>query len=124
MTITKNRTYDHIDKRIKATYLAASTAQKTKSYDMYLRFIRWASDRLEEQGIVAFICNRSFIDSRQADGFRKTIGGGWLNDKGQPVPAEFSHVYVVDLGGDYLLPVAGKANVFGIGTGVAIGFPN
>ena len=118
----KNRTYKHIDRRIKATYIAASTAQKTKSYDMYLRFIRWASDRLEEQGIVAFICNRSFIDSRQADGFRKTIGGGWLNDKGQTVPAEFSHVYVVDLGGDYLSPVAGKANVFGIGTGVAIVF--
>ena len=118
----KNRTYPHIDRRIKATYLTASTAQKTKSYDMYLRFIRWASDRLEEQGIVAFICNRSFIDSRQADGFRKTIGGGWLNDKGQTVPAEFSHVYVVDLGGDYLTPVAGKANVFGIATGVAIVF--
>ena len=118
----KNRTYPHVDRRIKATYLAASTAQKTKSYDMYLRFIRWASDRLEEQGIVAFICNRSFIDSRQADGFRKTIGGGWLNDEGQTVPAEFSHVYVVDLGGDYLTPVAGKANVFGIATGVAIVF--
>jgi len=118
----KNRAYPHIDRRIKATYLAASTAQKTKSYDMYLRFIRWASDRLEEQGIVAFICNRSFIDSRQGDGFRKTIGGGWLNDKGQTVPAEFSHVYVVDLGGDYLTSVAGKANVFGIATGVAIVF--
>ena len=118
----KNRPYPHIDRRIKATYIAASTAQKTKSYDMYLRFIRWASDRLEEQGIVSFICNRSFIDSRQADGFRKTIGGGWENEEGQTVPSEFSHVYVVDLGGDYLTPTAGKANVFGIGTGVAIVF--
>ena len=106
----KNRPYAHIDKRIKATYIAASTAQKTKVYDMYARFIRWASDRLAEQGIVAFICNRSFIDSRTYDGFRKTVA------------QEFGHVYVVDLGGDYKNPVAGKANVFGIGTGVAIMF--
>ncbi len=106
----KNRTYDHIDRQIKATYIAASTAQKTKVYDMYSRFIRWASDRIAEQGIVAFICNRSFIDSRTYDGFRKTVA------------REFGHIYVVDLGGDYKNPVAGKANVFGISTGVAIMF--
>ena len=122
----KNRAYDYIDGRIKETYIAASTAQKTKSYDMYLRFIRWATDRLEANGIVAFICNRSFIDARHADGFRKVIGSAWTSlkdDKGNKViPPEFSHVYVVDLGGDYKKPVAGKANVFGIGTGVAILF--
>jgi predicted helicase len=119
----KNRPYEHIDKRIKATYIAASTAQKTKSYDMYLRFIRWASDRLDEKGIVAFICNRSFIDSRHTDGFRKVVGGGAVNKKnGQPIAAEFGHIYVMDLGGDYKNPVAGKANIFGISTGVAIIF--
>ncbi len=118
----KNRTYPHIDARIKATYIAASTAQKTKSYDPYLRFIRWASDRISDEGIVSFICNRSFIDARHTDGFRKVVGGGWINDKGHPVPPEFEHVYAIDLGGDYKRPVAGKANVFGIATGVAIIF--
>ncbi len=119
----KNRPYDYIDQRIKETYIAASTAQKTKSYDMYLRFIRWASDRLDENGVVAFICNRSFIDARHTDGFRKVIGSEWTSRKGnKTIPAEFSHVYVVDLGGDYKNPVAGKANVFGIATGVAILF--
>ena len=118
----KNRTYDHIDKRIKATYIAASTAQKTKSYDMYLRFIRWASDRLADKGIVAFICNRNFIDGRHTDGFRKVIGGETVGKTGQPVAAEFGYAYVVDIGGDYKKPVAGKANVFGIATGVAIIF--
>jgi len=38
----KNRTYPAIDKRIKETYIAGSTAQKTKLYDMYARFFRWA----------------------------------------------------------------------------------
>ena len=104
-----NRTYPEIDKRISDTYIAASAAQKTKQYDMYKRFIRWASDRLADDGIIAFITNRSYIDSRQDDGFRKTV----LD--------EFSDLYIVDLGGD--VRKNGKVgNVFGIMTGVAVGF--
>ena len=109
----KNRTYGHIDKRIKATYIAASTAQKTKVYDMYARFIRWASDRLADQGIVAFVCNRSFIDQRTFDGFRKVVA------------QEFDHIYIVDTKSDVRAnpKISGtKCNVFGIQTGVAIVF--
>jgi predicted helicase len=84
----KNRTYDHIDRRIKATYIAASTAQKTKVYDMYARFIRWASDRLGDQGIVAFISNSSFVHMRTFDGFRKCVA------------QEFDDIYVFDFKGD------------------------
>ena len=84
----KNREYPEIDRRIKATYIKASTAQKTKLYDMYARFFRWASDRVDENGIVAFITNRSFIESRTFDGFRKI-------DRD-----EFNDIYIVDLGGD------------------------
>ncbi|WP_146108819.1 N-6 DNA methylase [Chromatium okenii] len=62
-----------VDKRIKDTYIAESTAQKTKLYDPYVRFLRWASDRIGEQGIIGFITNRSYLDSRQADGLRKTL---------------------------------------------------
>jgi predicted helicase len=109
----KNREYPEIDRRIKATYIAASTAQKTKLYDMYARFFRWASDRVDENGIVAFVTNRSFIESRTFDGFRKEV------------VAEFSDIYVVDLGGDVRADprISGtKHNVFGIQTGVAISF--
>ena len=38
---------------------------------MYKRFIRWASDRLADDGIVAFITNRSYLEARQDDGFRQ-----------------------------------------------------
>ncbi len=69
----KNREYPGIDKRIKDTYIAESTAQKTKLYDMYARFFRWASDRLADNGILAFVTNRSFVESRTFDGFRKTV---------------------------------------------------
>ena len=105
----KNREYPDIDRRISETYIAASTAQKTKQYDMYKRFIRWASDRLADDGIIAFITNRAYIDARQDDGFR------------QIMPQEFSDLYIVDLGGD-IRKNGRVGNVFGIMTGVAIGF--
>ena len=69
----KNREYPNIDKRIKDTYIKQSTAQKTKVYDMYARFYRWASDRLDKNGMLAFVTNRSFINSRTFDGFRKCL---------------------------------------------------
>ncbi len=84
----KNREYPAIDARIKQTYIAESTAQKIKLYDMYARFFRWASDRLDANGVLAFVTNRSFLDSRTFDGFRKTVA------------KEFAEVWVVDLKGD------------------------
>jgi predicted helicase len=109
----KNREYPDIDRRIKDTYIKASTAQKTKLYDMYARFFRWASDRIAENGVVAFISNRSYVDSRTFDGFRDVVG------------REFNEIHIVDLGGDVRAnpKLSGtKHNVFGIQTGVAIGF--
>lgn len=109
----KNREYTEIDRRIKATYIGASTAQKTKLYDMYARFFRWASDRVDQNGIVAFITNRSFIESYTFDGFRKTVA------------ENFNEIRLVDLGGDVRANprLSGtKHNVFGIQTGVAVSF--
>ena len=110
----KNRLYPGIDKRIKATYVKNSSAQnKNKLYDMYARFLRWASDRIGENGVIAYIVNRSFVDSRTYDGFRKAVVD------------EFSEIYVVDLGGDVRAnpKLSGTThNVFGIQTGVAILF--
>ena len=84
----KNRKYPEIDRRIKATYIKASTAQKTKLYDMYCRFIRWASDRIEDDGIVAFVSNSSFLHKNSFDGFRSIVS------------REFNELWVVDLKGD------------------------
>ncbi|MGI8951460.1 MAG: type ISP restriction/modification enzyme [Chitinophagaceae bacterium] len=109
----KNREYPEIDKRIKETFIKQSTAQKTKVYDMYARFYRWAFDRLDNNGIIAFISNRSFIDSRTFDGFRKTI------------QTEFDYAYIIDTKSDVRAnpKIAGTThNVFGIQTGVAIMF--
>ena len=108
-----NRAYPEIDRRIRDTYIMEGTAQRTHQYDMYKRFIRWASDRLDDDGVIAFITNRSYIDSRQDDGFRKVSA------------QEFSDIYVLDLGSDVRRnpKISGTThNVFGIQTGVAIGF--
>ena len=104
-----NVVYPDVDQRIHETYVAESSAQKTKQYDMYKRFIRWASDRLTDDGIIAFITNRSYLDKTQDDGFRKVMVG------------EFSDLYLLDLGGD-VREHKGVGNVFGIMTGVAVGF--
>ena len=109
----KNREYPEMDRRISETYIAASTAQKTKQYDMYKRFIRWASDRLADDGIIGFITNRAYLDTRQDDGFRKIAS------------QEFTDIYILDLGSDVRRnpKISGTThNVFGIQTGVAIGF--
>ena len=109
----KNREYPAIDARIRETYIEESTAQKTKQYDMYKRFIRWASDRLADDGIIAFVSNRAFLDARQDDGFRRLAA------------EEFSDIYILDLGSDVRRnpKISGtKHNVFGIQTGVAIAF--
>lgn len=109
----KNREYPLIDKRIKDTFVKNSTAQKTKMYDMYARFYRWAMDRIGDYGIIALITNRSFIDSRTFDGFRKTV------------EEHFDFAYIIDTKSDVRVnpKIAGTThNVFGIQTGVAVMF--
>ena len=84
----KNREYPAIDLRIRDSYIKESTAQKTKQYDMYKRFIRWASDRLEDDGIIGFVSNSAFLNARQDDGFRKVVA------------EEFNELWMVDLKGN------------------------
>lgn len=84
----RNRDYKEIDRRIKDTYIKNSTAQKTKLYDMYARFLRWASDRIDENGVIAFVSNNSFINARTFDGFRKVVA------------EEFNEAWVINLKGD------------------------
>jgi predicted helicase len=113
LAANKNRAYPNIDRLIHDTYVRLSNAQKTLLYDMYARFFRWASDRMHDDGVIAFVTNRSFIESRTFDGFRKAV------------EQDFNEIYVVDLGGDIRAnpKLSGtKHNVFGIQTGVAISF--
>jgi predicted helicase len=61
----KNRKYPVIDGRIRETYTKDSRASnKNALSDAYVKFFRWATDRLNGQdGIVCLVTNSSFVIS-------------------------------------------------------------
>ena len=84
-----NVDYPELERRVVDTYAARSTATaKQKLYDHYKMAIRWASDRIGEQGIVAFVTNGSWIDGNVDSGVRACLA------------EEFSSIYVLNLRGN------------------------
>lgn len=84
-----NLRYPTLDARIADTYAKHSTGKNKNSlYDSYIRAFRWASDRIEDHGVVAFVSNGGWVDGNTADGVRKTFA------------KEFSDVYVYNLRGN------------------------
>jgi predicted helicase len=70
----KNLVYPRLDVKIRRTYAAESNAKLLKNlYDSYIRAIRWASDRIEDNGVICFVSNGSFIDANNMDGLRKCL---------------------------------------------------
>ena len=110
----QNLAYPRLDERIAATYAAHSTGtSKTKLYDSYFRALRWASDRIGERGVIAFVSNSSFVDGNSTDGVRLS-----LQD-------EFSQIFIYNLRGGIRGKIGDTAkreggNIFPIMTGVAI----
>ena len=85
----QNLAYPRLDERIAATYAAQSSgANKNSLYDSYFRALRWASDRIGDQGVIAFISNSSFVDGNSADGVRLSL------------QEEFSQIFIYDLKGN------------------------
>lgn len=56
--------------------------------DTLIQSIRMASDLLKDKGVLGFVVNGSFIDSKSADGFRKRVA------------KDFAHLYVLNLRGN------------------------
>ena len=108
----KNRKYAVIDKRVRETYAKDSNATlKNQLYDAYVKFFRWAVDRLDgRDGIVCYVSNNSFVDAYAFDGFRKNLLG------------DFQRVYHLDLGGNLRKnrPGTSISNVFDIRVGVGV----
>jgi predicted helicase len=113
--LNENQSYPGLDKRIEDTYVLETTDTKDAktAYDSYMRALRWASDRIGDQGVLAFVSNSSFLNSKPTQGLRKTF------------QKEFTDIYIYNLRGD--LNNKSKegvrqegGNVFPIRTGVAI----
>ena len=76
-----------------------------------MKAIRWASDRIEEEGVVAFVTNNSFLDGVAFDGMRKHLAD------------DFDAIYILNLSGNVRKnpKLSGTThNVFGIQVGVSI----
>jgi len=69
----ENVTYPLLDGRIRETYAARSTGNPRSLYDSYIRSIRWASDRIGNAGVVAYVTNAGWLDGVAADGLRKCL---------------------------------------------------
>ncbi len=113
---SKNRKYPEVDRRVAETYAADSTAtNKNALSDPYVKAIRWATDRIGDEGIVAYVSNNSFIDSITFDGMRKHLG------------EDFDHIYILDLKGNIRkdsmrdgIPLGEKHTIFGLAAMVGI----
>ena len=85
----KNQKYETLDKRVTDTYSKDSTAtNKNALSDPYVKAIRLASDRIGDEGIVAFVTNNSFLDGIAFDGMRKHL------------EHDFTKIYHIDLKGN------------------------
>ncbi len=104
-----NVDYPALEKRIRETYAEYSTATlKNSLYDTYKMAIRWASDRIETSGIIAFVTNGSWIDGNVDSGVRACL------------TEEFSSIHVLNLRGNARTSGeqrrAEGGNVFGSGS--------
>ncbi len=85
----KNIHYPLLEKAILNTYVKNSSAgMKGGLYDSYIKGFRWATDRLNNKGIIGFVTNGSYIDSNSADGLRTSFY------------KEFNYLYIFNLRGN------------------------
>ena len=85
----QNVSYPNLDKAVMDTYAAQSGATLRRSlYDSYIKAFRWATDRIEENGIIGFVTNGQFIDASTLCGLRKSL------------VSEFNSIYCFNLRGD------------------------
>ena len=86
----QNESYPALEQRIAETYVkqAGKMVSKKSLYDSYIKAFRWASDRLNDQGVIAFVSNAGWIDTAASCGMRRCL------------QQEFSSVYVYHLKGN------------------------
>ncbi|GAA8532225.1 hypothetical protein oki1106_12990 [Helicobacter pylori] len=85
----QNLSHPKLEKLVYEKYGKNSTAKVGKTTrDALIQSMRMASDLLKDKGVLGFVVNGSFIDSKSADGFRKCVA------------QEFSHLYVLNLRGN------------------------
>ncbi|MFP6190564.1 type ISP restriction/modification enzyme [Helicobacter pylori] len=85
----QNLSHPKLEKWVYEKYGKNSTAKVgATTRDTLIQSIYMASELLKDKGVIGFVVNGSFIDSKSADGFRKCVA------------QEFAHLYVLNLRGN------------------------
>ena len=85
----QNTHYLSLEENIRRTYFLNSKSNaKNALMDSYVKAFRWATDRLDGKGIIGFVTNGSFLDSKSTDGLRASLY------------KEFNHLYIFNLRGN------------------------
>ncbi|GAA9805224.1 hypothetical protein VN0416_12220 [Helicobacter pylori] len=85
----QNLSHPNLEKLVYEKYGKNSTAKVgSTTRDTLIQSIYMASELLKDKGVVGFVVNGSFIDSKSGDGFRKCVA------------KEFAHLYVLNLRGN------------------------
>ncbi len=86
----QNLSHPKLEKRVYEKYGQNSTAKNVgaTTRDTLIQSIYMASDVVKDKGVLGFVVNGGFIDSKSADGFRKCVA------------QEFAHLYVLNLRGN------------------------
>ncbi|GAA7103594.1 DEAD/DEAH box helicase family protein [Helicobacter pylori] len=86
----QNLSHPKLEKLVYEKYGKNSTSRSVgaTTRDTLIQSIRMASDLLKDKGVLGFVVNGGFIDSKSADGFRKCVA------------KEFSRLYVLNLRGN------------------------
>ncbi len=85
----QNLSHPKLEKRVYEKYGKNSTAKVGKTTrDTLIHSIYMASELLKDRGVIGFVVNGSFIDSKSGDGFRKCVA------------QDFAHLYVLNLRGN------------------------
>ncbi|GAA8248227.1 DEAD/DEAH box helicase family protein [Helicobacter pylori] len=85
----QNLSHPNLEKLVYEKYGKNSTAKVgATTRDTLIQSIYLASELLKDKGVIGFVVNGSFIDSKSADGFRKCVA------------QDFAHLYVLNLRGN------------------------
>ncbi|GHR35943.1 helicase [Helicobacter pylori] len=85
----QNLSHPNLEKRVYEKYGKNSTAKVgATTRDTLIQSIYMASELLKDKGVLGFVVNGSFIDSKSGDGFRKCVA------------KDFAHLYVLNLRGN------------------------
>ena len=116
-----NVPHPDLEERIRQTYMERSKAQLQRALmDLYKMAVRWATDRIGDRGIVAFVTPNGYLDGNAESGMRACLAD------------EYTTIYILNMRGNMRLrdwkreggQVFGAASQVGVAVTVMVNNPD